>query len=197
MANPPFAGDIKESRIIHKYELSYSAKNKKPKNQVGRDILFIERNLDFLKPGGRMAVVLPQGRFNNSTDEEIRKYIADKARIIAVVGLHPNTFKPHTGTKTSVLFLQKWNNDPKRGPLCLKTEDYPIFFAVSEKPGKDNSGGYIYVKDELGSPKIDANGHLIVDSDLYDYSFNDKQKELDDGVAEEFIKWAKNNKLSF
>lgn len=59
MANPPFAGDIKESRIIHKYELGYNEKNK-PKSKVGRDILFIERNLDFVKPGGRMAIVLPQ-----------------------------------------------------------------------------------------------------------------------------------------
>ncbi|CAJ0894526.1 13385_t:CDS:2 [Entrophospora sp. SA101] len=180
MANPPFAGDIKESRIIHKYELGYKQKGdkKEPKKQVGRDILFIERNLDFLKPGGRMAIVLPQGRFNNSTDKEIRKFIATRARIIAVVGLHPNTFKPHTGTKTS------------NGELCPKLEDYPIFFAVSEKGGKDNSGEYIYKKDELGKPKIDGNGHLIVDNDLYNHALNDDNdsKELNDGIAEEFIK---------
>jgi type I restriction enzyme M protein len=59
-------------------------------------VLFIERNLDFLKPGGRMAIVLPQGRFNNSSDERIRKYIMERARLIAVVGLDNNTFKPHT-----------------------------------------------------------------------------------------------------
>jgi type I restriction enzyme M protein len=46
MANPPFAGDIKESRIIHKYDLGYNEKGK-PKQKVGRDILFIERNLNF------------------------------------------------------------------------------------------------------------------------------------------------------
>jgi type I restriction enzyme M protein len=40
----------------------------------------------------------------------IRNYIFDKARVLAVVGLHPNTFKPHTGTKTSVLFLQKYTS---------------------------------------------------------------------------------------
>ncbi len=102
MANPPFAGDIKESRIIHKYELGYNGKNK-PKPKVGRDILFIERNLNFLKPGGRMAIVLPQGRFNNTSDKDIREFIAEKARIIAVVGLQNNTFKPHTGTKMSIL----------------------------------------------------------------------------------------------
>ncbi len=48
MANPPFAGDIKESRIIHKYVLGYNGKNK-PKSKVGRDILFIEGMKDYLR----------------------------------------------------------------------------------------------------------------------------------------------------
>ncbi len=191
MANPPFAGDIKESRIIHKYDLGYNEKGK-PKSKVGRDILFIERNLNFLKPGGRMAIVLPQGRFNNTSDKAIREYIAERARILAVVGLHVNTFKPHTGTKTSVLFVQKWNDDPKAGPLCPKVEDYPIFFAVSEKPGKDNSGEYVYVKNGNNQPKLDKNGHLIIDHDLHNHN-----GELPDGVAEKFIEWAKQEKLSF
>ncbi|MEA2100040.1 MAG: type I restriction enzyme HsdR N-terminal domain-containing protein, partial [Campylobacterota bacterium] len=68
MANPPFAGDIKEGRILHRYELGKKP-NGKYQTKVGRDILFIERNLDMLKSGGRMAVVLPQGRFNNSSDK--------------------------------------------------------------------------------------------------------------------------------
>jgi len=72
MANPPFAGDIKESPILSHYELANDAKGKR-KAKVGRDILFIERNLDFLKPGGRMAIVLPQGRFNNASDAPIRQ----------------------------------------------------------------------------------------------------------------------------
>ena len=122
MANPPFAGDIKESRILSMYDLAKNAQGKQ-QNKVGRDILFIERNLDFLKPGGRMAIVLPQGRFNNSSDKYIREYIAERCRILAVVGIHGNVFKPHTGTKTSVLFVQKWDD-----ALCPKKEDYPIFF---------------------------------------------------------------------
>jgi len=191
MANPPFAGDIKESRIIHKYDLGYNDKNK-PKSKVGRDILFIERNLNFLKPGGRMAIVLPQGRFNNTSDKQIREYISEKARILAVVGLHVNTFKPHTGTKTSVLFVQKWNDDPSKGPLCPKKEDYPIFFAVSGKPGKDNSGDYVFVKNGNGQPKLDKNGHMIIDHDLHNHD-----GELPDGVAEKFIEWAKSENLSF
>lgn len=186
MANPPFAGDIKESRIIHKYELGYNEK-KKPKSAVGRDILFIERNLDFIKPGGKMAIVLPQGRLNNTSDKDIREFVADKARIIAVVGLHNNTFKPHTGTKTSVLFLQKWDDK-----LCPRKKDYPIFFAVSEKSGKDNSGEYVYLKNGEGKPYLDKSNHLIVDHDLHNQG-----GELPDGIAESFIDWAKKEKLSF
>ena len=197
MANPPFAGDIKESRILAKYELGKKS-NGKYQTKVGRDILFIERNLDFLKPGGRMAIVLPQGRFNNSSDKQIRDFIAEHARILAVVGLHGNVFKPHTGTKTSVLFLQKWDNE-----LCPKVDDYPIFFATMQEPSKDSSGEKIFVKEkdlrewgiyaepatEGEQPKdaaepldhydkitkdtsefvLDEHGHLVVKHDLFSH----------------------------
>jgi len=182
MANPPFAGDIKDSRIIHKYD--FGENHGKFVNKISRDILFIERNLDMIKPGGRMAIVLPQGRFNNTSDQRIREDILEKCRLIGVVGLDINTFKPHTGTKTSVLFVQKWNDDPKKGALCPKREDYPIFFAVSEKSGKDNSGNPVYVKDEFDKPKLDEHGHLMVDDDL-------------NQIAQYFEKWAKEEKLSF
>lgn len=211
MANPPFAGDIKESRILSKYELSKNAAGKMA-NKVGRDILFIERNLDFLKPGGRMAIVLPQGRFNNSSDKIIRDYIAERCRILAVVGLHGNVFKPHTGTKTSVLFVQKWDDT-----LCPKREDYPIFFATMQEPSKDNSGEKIFVKvgdyptvptenDIASDPRqqygatpkqnneylLDDHGHLIVKHDLFNHDGLTR-----DGIAEAFAEFAKKEKLSF
>jgi type I restriction enzyme M protein len=64
-----------------------------------------------LKPNGRMAIILPQGKFNNSSLAYIREWLLHRARLLAVVGLHLNTFKPHTGTKTSVLFLQKYTEE--------------------------------------------------------------------------------------
>lgn len=206
MANPPFAGDIKEQTILSHYELAKNDKGKWQK-KVGRDILFIERNLNFLKPGGRMAVVLPQGRFNNASDKYIRDFIAERCRILAVVGLHGNVFKPHTGTKTSVLFVQKWGGtviDPKTGkeivdektgkPIeaCPKRDDYPIFFATMQKPSKDNSGDKIYVKDEYGEIKLDSHSHFIVDHDLYNHD-----NMTQDGIAEAFIEFAKKEGLSF
>jgi type I restriction enzyme M protein len=112
LANPPFAGEMKDKKMLAYYELAKPAlkraKDKQAKEE--RDVLFIERILKFLKPGGRAAIVLPQGKFNNSSLAFIREWILRKARLLAVVGLHGNTFKPHTGTKTSVLFIQKYTD---------------------------------------------------------------------------------------
>ena len=186
MANPPFAGDIKESRMFARYDLGKKA-NGKYETKVGRDILFIERNLNFLKDGGRMAIVLPQGRFNNSSDKRIRDYIAERCRILAVVGLHGNVFKPHTGTKTSVLFVQKWDDT-----LCPRKDDYPIFFATMQEPSKDNGGDKIYLTKENGEPILDKNGHLIVKHDLFNH-----EGQTQDGIAEAFLEFAKKEGLSF
>lgn len=109
MTNPPFAGQIKQPEILATYDLAYKGDptTHKRQDRLTRDVLFIERCLNFLRPGGRMAIVLPQGNLNNTSAEYIRKYVMDKARILAVVGLHVNTFKPFTGTKTSVLLFRK------------------------------------------------------------------------------------------
>lgn len=174
MTNPPFAGENPEQGLLRQYELA--KKDGKLRNNVERHILFIERSLDAVRPGGRLAIVLPQGVLNNTNMEYIREWLFNKARILAVVGLHGNTFKPHTGTKTSVLFLQKWEGEPLK--------DYPIFMAVSKKAGKDNSGDYVYKKDAAGNYVHDARFRKVLDHDLSE-------------IAEAFIKFAKEQKFSF
>ena len=174
LTNPPFAGEIKGT-LLNRYDLGFKwdedfNKTNKHQNKVTREILFIERDLNLLRPLGKMAIVLPQGVFNNSNEEYVRHFLFNKAKILAVVGLHGNTFKPHTGVKTSVLFLQKWGENEKR------EEDYPIFMAVSKNGGKDNSGDYIYKKDENGNIEYDLKGRKVVDCDL-------------DEIAEEYLKF--------
>jgi len=192
MANPPFAGDIKQSDMLSPYELGHKA-NGKLESKVGRDLLFIERNLDFLRPGGRMAVVLPQGRFNNASDKRVREYIAERCRILAVVGLHLNTFKPHTGTKTSVLFVQKWNDDASEPQYhCPKVADYPIFFATQQKAAKDNSGDKLIATDADGKLLRDSHGHWVIQHDLFNHD-----GLTADGIAEAFAEFAAKEKLGF
>lgn len=186
MTNPPFAGEITDSGLLRQYE--FAKKNGKLKPKVERHLLFIERSLDVLKPGGRMAIVLPQGVFNNTNMEWIREWFFEKARILAVVGLEGNTFKlpapaKGTGTKTSVLFLQKWEKDQK--PL----KDYPIFMAVSKKSGKDNSGEYVFSNEKGRRVKAEdgifaAGVKIKLDDDLNE-------------IAEEFVKFAKKEKFEW
>ena len=167
MTNPPFAGDIKESWLKALYRIVPEGK-KKAGSKIDRHILFIERALDMIKPGGRLAIVLPQGVFNNTNDRYIREFIMKKARILAVIGLHGNSFKPHTGTKTSLLFLRKWREEELDEGENPKIKDYPTFFAVSKIPFKDNSGNYIFVD----------RAKNIYQTDLFD-------------IANSFIKWGK------
>jgi type I restriction enzyme M protein len=183
LANPPFAGEIKEKNLLSRYNLSRNAKGKM-QNTVERHLLFIERNLDFVKAGGRLAVVLPQGIFNNPSDDYVRKYITKKARILAVVSLHGNSFKPHTGTKTSIIFLQKWNEEDLDGGGNSKILDYPIFFAVQNQSFKDNRGDYIFERDKDGQLIKDEKGNPKYLSDL-------------DEIAESFIDWGKEQGLKF
>jgi len=185
MTNPPFAGEITDSGLLRQYE--FAKKKGKLKRKMERHLLFIERSLDAIKPGGRIAIVLPQGVLNNTSMEWVREWFFEKARILAVVGLHQNTFKlpapaKGAGTKTSVLFLQKWDENEK--PL----KDYPIFMAVSKKPGKDNSGEYIFVDEQ--ERRIRPQQGL----------FNGQKIRLDDDlgeIADAFVKFAKEQKFNF
>lgn len=124
LANPPFAGELKDKKMLLHYELAKPAlrraKDKQPKEE--RDVIFIERIINSLRPGGRAAIVLPQGKFNNSSLAFIREFILHKARLLAVVGLHVNTFKPHTGTKTSVLLIQKYTEEQLAEIEAIKNE---------------------------------------------------------------------------
>lgn len=180
MTNPPFAGNITQPEILGGFDLAYKGDHTKNRraNRLTRDVLFLERCLRFLKPGGRMAIVLPQGNLNNTNAEYIRSWVMDKARILAVVGLHGNTFKPFTGTKTSVMFLKKWAEGQE--PL----EDYPVFLAANERPVKDNSGDYIFKRNPDGSYATDPSGKRIIHHDL-------------DEIAEGFIEFAKSQGFDF
>lgn len=131
LANPPFAGDIDEFELLDAYE---SQKEQGSRKSVSREHLFLERAVDLLKPGGRLAIVLPQGILSNPTAAYLRSWLVRRCRILAVVGLEQHAFAPYTGVKTAILFVSK----PKIGELL--PNDYPVAFAVSRDSGKDSSG---------------------------------------------------------
>lgn len=172
MTNPPFAGEIKEKQLINSYMITEG------KEFIDRHILFTERVIDMLKPGGRCAIVLPQGIFNNKNEDYVRQFISKRARIMAVIGLHGNSFKPHTGTKTSLMFLRKWRESEIDAGGNPKLKDYPIFLKSSRVSFKNNSGEYIYMSDGTGSYIRDTDGNRIYQTDLLD-------------ISDAFISWGK------
>lgn len=142
LTNPPFGSKIPVTGEdkLKQYDLAHKWKNKKGTNEWEKgkladkeapQILFIERCLQLLKEGGRMAIVLPDGVFGNNQIGYIRKYIMERARLVAVIDIPLETFMPNTGTKTSILIAQKTKDIP---------EDYPVFMCIAETCGHDRRG---------------------------------------------------------
>jgi len=146
ITNPPFGAEItvKGEETLRQYELGHKWKFNKETREWERtnklqdkqppQILFIERCLQLLKPGGRMGIVLPEGILGNIGDSYIRKFILSKADILGSVDLPLETFQPSTGTKTCILFLRKKKE---------KEASNTIFMAIAHKVGHNRRGNLI------------------------------------------------------
>lgn len=138
--NPPFGAKVEvDVEIARRYKLNSNAP----------EILFIEACYNFLKPGGKMGIVLPDGILGNPNTESVRKWILGHFKLLASVDLPVETFLPQVGVQASLLFLQKKTAEELLIPL--DKEDYDVFMAIVEQVGKDRRGVPIYKKDEDGA----------------------------------------------
>lgn len=162
VTNPPFGSKIpiKDQAILNQYELARIWQNngdnwvmtERLQSSVPPEILFIERCYQFLKPGGRMGVVLPNAILGSPGLGYIREWLIKNTRIIASLDLHPDTFQPRNGTQTSVLVLQRKTESEKINEQMTGTiSDYNIFMAMIEKVGHDKRGNTIFKRDEEGN----------------------------------------------
>lgn len=140
--NPPFGAKVEvDPAIIERagYELQ----------SIAPEVLFIEQCYRFLKPGGKMAIVLPDGILGNPNMEQTRIWILRHFKLLASVDLPVETFLPQVGVQASLLFLQKKTSTEALVPI--EEEDYDVFMALVENVGKDRRGNPIYVKDNDGA----------------------------------------------
>ena len=144
LTNPPFGSKIPVTGEdkLKQYDLAHKWKNKKGTNEWEKgkladkeapQILFIERCLQLLKEGGRMAIVLPEGIYGNSQLGYIRRWLLEKGRVLAIIDIPLETFMPNTSTKTSILVFQKLSKENI-------PDNYPIYMAVAETCGHDRRG---------------------------------------------------------
>jgi type I restriction enzyme M protein len=117
LTNPPFGASVEReaSSWLPEYDLGKGKPDKKGKrkdrDRQKTEILFIERVWDFLKLGGRAAIVLPDGILNNPTNAYVRDFILDRFQVLAVVSLPASAFAHYgAGVKASVVFLRKRND---------------------------------------------------------------------------------------
>lgn len=192
--NPPFGAKVQvEEDIASQYHLS--------KYSNAPEVLFIEACYNFLKPGGKMAIVLPDGILGNPNTLPVREWILDKYKILASIDLAVEAFLPQVGVQASLLFLQK-KTELERQLAQDSSEDYDVFMAIAEKLGKDRRGNPIYLRDEDGAELLfDTETKYIVNkkdgtSDVK--TRKEKSKQLDDDlpkITAAYFKFLKGIKL--
>jgi type I restriction enzyme M protein len=151
--NPPFGSKIPidDPRILGQYDLGHVWDNGslEMKNKLATSVppeeLFIERCMQLLSPGGRMAIVLPDSILSNPGKKYIRYWLLKRAKVIASIDLPRETFQPNVGSKTSLLIVQKKNEaEIKLEELSGKASEYDIFMSLVSFIGHDRRGVEIY-----------------------------------------------------
>lgn len=155
LTNPPFGGvgegRITDKRILDNYScgMKWTERDGKfePTGQLVDDgvppeMLFFERCLKWIAPGGKIGIVMPKSFLDTQTYYPARKQLFDGYKLMAVLNCHKNTFQPHTGVRTCLIFVYR----PKKGEELNK--NYSIFMGVSKKVGQDSEGIPIFKRDD-------------------------------------------------
>lgn len=207
--NPPFGSKIPidDPAILEKFDLGHSWSYDKAadswtmtesvQKSQPPEILFIERCVQFLKPGtGRVAMVLPDGILGAPGLGYVREWILTNTRVLASIDLHPDTFQPSVSVQTSVLVLQrKTEREIALEKAAGRKNDYNVFMAVANHIGHDKRGNRTYVRDQKGNEIVEE-----IDEAIPEYDHGKKvykkqktqRKVTDDNtlqIAQAFRKW--------
>jgi len=154
LSNPPFAGQIPKDSI--RSDLYTSSKKS--------ELLFLGLMMEHLAPGGRCAVVVPEGLLFGSTSahKDLRKKLIEDFDLLAVVSLPAGVFKPYAGVKTGVLVFRK----PKEG--AKKTKNRKVWFYEVGNDGYDpdkvSGGGRVETPNRNDIPDLLSQWRVYKDS---------------------------------
>lgn len=142
-----FIDEAKIAEYVKRYGDAYKEALKQVNDNVGKsllslykidngltEVLFIERCLNLLKPGGRMGIVLPEGVLNNSNLQKVREFVESKAKILLIVSIPQDVFMASGATvKPSLLFFKKFNEEEARQYVEIKQQATTEVDAVYEE----------------------------------------------------------------
>jgi type I restriction enzyme M protein len=133
LTNPPFGAAVKNEETLARFALGSKDAPKRKRQKT--EVLFMERCLELIQPGGRIGIVLPDGILANKTMGYVRRFVDENARLLAVISLPASAFVPaDSGVKASLLFLER------RQPGQSIAPNYPIFMALADHVGYDATG---------------------------------------------------------
>jgi len=213
LTNPPFGSDIPitDPNILRDYDLAHVWERTEDGNfrntgklqgSVAPEVLFIERCVQWLKPGGRMGIVLPDGILGNPGDEYIRWWILRHTRVLASVDLPIECFvvEATVNILTSLLFLKKKTKEEISAEDFVGVKEYPVFMAVVEKVGYDRRGNTLYKRRPDGEEvieEVEEEETIRIGDRRIKRTLKRKQKILDNDlplVAEAYRKFREENK---
>ena len=186
MTNPPYGTKTKvtvEDSALFELGHSWTVKNgqwvKGKPRASDPYALFVERCLHLLEDGGRLAIVLPETAFHAPSRKHLRDYITSKGRVLAVIDLPHNAFRPYCNAKTCLLVFEKgapaqpshrvvmaeagqMGHDHRgrelRHPDSGKIwDDLPLIYAELDSPDDPNNE-FVFT---VPWANIEAAGHLI------------------------------------
>lgn len=218
VTNPPFGSKIpiKDSAILNQFDLAKIWRQDKEtgkwtitdryQSSVPPEILFIERCYQFLKPGGRMGIVLPDALLGSPGTGYIREWLIKNTKIIASIDLHEDTFQPRNGTQTSVLILQKKTEEEiSKEETTGQMTNYNIYMAIVDKIGHDKRGNTLFKRDNDGNEIMVPEKQNIYELDETSIGFETPQMESREKVVDDqtilvpniFKEWKINEGISW
>ena len=210
ITNPPFGSAVKqtEKSYLHQYKFGnkdvswLDTKNSAVQNRdtQNTEVLFIEQNYNFLKEGGFLAIVIPDGILTNSTMQYVRDSIEEWYRIVAVVSMPQTAFTATgAGVKSSVLFLRKWSAEQTEKIRSkklsiqdrLKEEaDYLKKVADWESEKKQiikNHTGFTFTGEERDKKKIEKTPEFAEWKKEISENYAQKIKDLQEELEEKYL----------
>lgn len=213
MTNPPFGSEIPitDPNILRNFDLAHIWERTEDggfrntgrlQGSVAPEVLFIERCVEWLKPGGRMGIVLPDGILGNPGDEYIRWWILRHTWVLASIDLPVEVFivEANVNILTSLLFLKKKAEQELKAADLGSTKDYPVFMAVAEKVGFDRRGNTLYKRSPDGEEILEdvkEVERIRVNGSFKERVLHRKKKVIDDDlpvIAEAFAEFRNKNK---